>query len=170
MSDLKPISKDAVSRAVAKAERYRLLNEPREAESICRDVLAVDPANHDATACLILAMTDLFHVFEVKPDDARALLARLPSDYERRYYAGVIDERWGKALLLGGYQPEVAFGFFRSAMNHYEAAEAIASEGNDDAVLRWNACVRIIERYGLAASEASAPDELDAFDDDVPVR
>ncbi len=170
MADLKPISKESVSRAITKAERYRLLNEPREAESICRDVLAVDAGNHEATVCLILALTDLFHVFEVRPEEVRPLLARLPSEYERAYYAGVIDERWAKALLLGGYQPEVAFGFFRSAMDRYDAAEALAPEGNDDAVLRWNACVRIIDRYGLSGPAASAPGELDAFDDDVPVR
>ena len=39
-----PSSKDAVPAALAKAERYRLLNEPGEAESICLDVLQIDPA------------------------------------------------------------------------------------------------------------------------------
>ena len=34
--------------ALEKALRYRLLNEPVEAESICRDVLEVDPDNQAA--------------------------------------------------------------------------------------------------------------------------
>jgi len=41
--ELKTLSPESVPRALAKAERYRLLNEPVEAESICLDVLAVDP-------------------------------------------------------------------------------------------------------------------------------
>ena len=58
MFALKPISRDSVAGALAKAERYRLLNEPNEAESICRDILQVDPANQEALISLILALTD----------------------------------------------------------------------------------------------------------------
>ena len=43
--ELKRISQAALPAALAKAERYRLLNEPEQAESICRDVLAVEPKN-----------------------------------------------------------------------------------------------------------------------------
>ena len=49
MFDLKPLSKDAIESALAKAERHRFLNEPDEAESICLDVLEVDPDNQPAT-------------------------------------------------------------------------------------------------------------------------
>jgi hypothetical protein len=45
---LKPLSVDAIPSALVNAERYRFLNEPGEAESICLDVLAVDPANQAA--------------------------------------------------------------------------------------------------------------------------
>ena len=45
MFEFKRITPEAVPAALSKAERYRLLNEPREAESICRDVLLVDPEN-----------------------------------------------------------------------------------------------------------------------------
>jgi len=42
MFDLKPLSKNAIPAALAKAERYRLLNEPMQAASICEDVLRVE--------------------------------------------------------------------------------------------------------------------------------
>lgn len=48
--ELKPLSKKAIPRAIEKADRYRLLNEPSDAESICLDVLAVDPENQRARA------------------------------------------------------------------------------------------------------------------------
>src|SRR5579864_3525344 len=58
--ELKTLSLEAVPRALAKAERYRLLNEPGEAESICRDALDADPDNQDALVMLLLALTDQF--------------------------------------------------------------------------------------------------------------
>jgi hypothetical protein len=48
MAELKQLHKDAIPAALEKAERYRLLNEPGEAESICLDILAVDPDNQRA--------------------------------------------------------------------------------------------------------------------------
>jgi len=53
MFEPKPISKDAVPAALAKAERYRFLNEPGEAESICLDVLQIEPDNQDAIVALV---------------------------------------------------------------------------------------------------------------------
>ena len=58
MLNLKPLSKDAVESALAKAERYRLLNEPDEAESICLDVLELEPDNQAAQVMLLLALSD----------------------------------------------------------------------------------------------------------------
>ncbi len=60
MFALKRLSKDAVPAALARAERYRFLNEPSEAESICLDVLDVDPGNQDALVTLLLALSDQF--------------------------------------------------------------------------------------------------------------
>ncbi|MEE2900476.1 MAG: hypothetical protein VX815_18600, partial [Gemmatimonadota bacterium] len=60
MSELKPLSADAVPVALAKAEHYRLLNEPEEAESICIDILEVDPEHQKALINLLLARTDQF--------------------------------------------------------------------------------------------------------------
>ena len=56
MFNLKPISRDSIETALAKAERYRLLNEPNEAESICRDILEIDSANRQARISLVLAL------------------------------------------------------------------------------------------------------------------
>ena len=60
MLEPKPISKDSIPKALERAEHYRLLNEPWQAESICRDILIVEPDNHDAVLNLLLAITDQF--------------------------------------------------------------------------------------------------------------
>jgi hypothetical protein len=170
MYELKPIAKDSIPRALSRAERYRLLNEPSQAESICRDVLAVDPGNQEAVVCLILAVTDMFEGMKAKVDEARSLVARLPGEFERRYYAGVIEERWGRALLSSGYPGDVVFHAVRSAMQCFDSADQIAPPGNDDAVLRWNTCVRMLERHHLAPSDEPEGERRVSFDDDVPMR
>ncbi len=83
----KPISKDAIPSALAKAERYRLLNEPGEAQSICLDVLQIEPANQDALVTLILALTDEFPQHGSHGTAARAeeLVRRLSDPYEQEY-------------------------------------------------------------------------------------
>ena len=148
--ELKVLSVDAVPRALAKAERYRLLNEPGEAESICLDALAVDPSNQPVLTTLLLALTDQFS------DDGRTCVtrawqtvARLEDSYEREYYTGLIHERRAKAHLhheSPGSGPLV-YDWLRQAMDCYERAEAIRPGGNDDAILRWNACVRLLRRH-----------------------
>jgi len=147
MRDLKPISADAIARSLARAERYRLLNEPLEAESICRDVLRAEPGNHQALVTLLLALTDQFgRVRSVGLNEARAVLRDLPTEYERAYYAGVISERWAKALLRDRALGHIVHDWVREAMSFYEIAEPLSPPGNEDAVLRWNACVRLLER------------------------
>ncbi|MBX3389649.1 MAG: hypothetical protein KF691_09375 [Phycisphaeraceae bacterium] len=169
MFALKPIALESVSRALAKAERYRLLNEPREAESICRDVLDADPGNQDAIVALILSQSDRFGSPKASADEARQLVSRLKGEFERSYYRGVVEERWAKALFDSGYPGETIFGLLREAMTWFEAADKVASSGNDDAVLRWNACVRFIQREGLSAATPE-PEGEESFDDDVPAR
>ena len=56
MTQLKPISIAGVPAALQKAERYRLLNDSPAAESICLDILAVDPNNQAAIITLVLAI------------------------------------------------------------------------------------------------------------------
>ena len=89
MSDLKSLSKEAIPAALEKAERYRLLNEPGEAESICLDILETDPENQPALITLLLALTDRFSKgYGVSDTQANQLLARIKGEYERAYYAG----------------------------------------------------------------------------------
>jgi hypothetical protein len=143
MYELKRLSKEAVPRALEKAERYRLLNEPTEAESICQDILAVDPENQQALVVLLLALTDQFERgLAVK--EAREILPRLRDEYERAYYAGIICERQAKARLAHGGPGSgfAAYEWLREAMDWYHKAEAIRPAGNDDAMLRWNTCAR----------------------------
>ena len=91
---LKKLSPEAVPAALEKALRYRLLNEPEQAASICEDILAVEPENQEALVTLILARSDQFGGSRpVSAYSARELLPRLQGDYEREYYAGIIWER-----------------------------------------------------------------------------
>jgi hypothetical protein len=147
MFDLKPLSPDAIPAALEKAVRYRLLNEPGQAESVCHDVLRTDPENQEALVTLLLALSDRFGKgYAVGVSQAGEILARLRDPYERAYYAGILSERRGKAQLQSGGPGSgfEAYEFLREAMAHYERAEAIRPPGNDDALLRWNACARII--------------------------
>lgn len=173
MFELKRISSKAIPRALRKAERYRLLNEPREAESICLDVLLVDADNQEALVTLLLAMTDQF-IESPGGEMARAkeLLARLHGTYEQHYYAGIVYERWAQALLRKAAPAHVALGWIREAMRAYEQAIAESAPGNDDAILRWNACVRIFRREEGRESEHVAvclTSERD-MGDEMPMR
>jgi len=147
--DLKTLSPDAVPRALAKAERYRLRNEPGEAESICRDILQADPDNQDALITLLLALTEQFEDDPATAvHDACSCAERIRDEYDRAYYTGIVLERRAKAHLHHG-APRCgsrAYDGLREAMAWYERAEAIRPAGNDDALLRWNACARLIMR------------------------
>ena len=163
MYQLKPLSKDAVSRALEKAERYRLLNEPAEAQSICEDVLAADPGNQRAEVMLLLALTDQFD--EGMGDrlaQAQAVVQRLSDPYGRAYYSGIVSERRAKALnRLGGMGSNPAIhAALMEAMRRYEEAEALRPPGNDDALLRWNACARMLDNNPALAPAAEDRQEL----------
>lgn len=149
---LKSISQDAVARAVERAEHYRLLNDPEQAESICLDVLAVDHGNISAQITLILALTDQFGGRRGSHAARRATeqVKTLSGAYEREYYAGVVAERQGRAHLgQGGMARAFAYEGLHEAMQHYERADVLKPVGVDDAILRWNACVRTIAREDL---------------------
>jgi hypothetical protein len=147
MFTLKPLSKDAVPGAIVRAERYRLLNEPWQAESICRDVLAVEPDHQAALVLLILALTDQFDR-GISAKDAMDVVAGLKGEYERAYYSGIVDERRAMALLRQtDYRSgHVVHSLFRHAMEWYEKAESLRPPGNDDSLLRWNTRVRVLRR------------------------
>ncbi|MFN2603745.1 MAG: hypothetical protein ABR582_13450 [Gemmatimonadaceae bacterium] len=145
--ELKPISRDAIPRAIQKAERYRLLNQSWAAESICLDILEIDPDNQQVLVMLVLALTDLHSgVAASGVKRAKDYLARIKDDYQRSYYSGVVAERRGQALLANGGMGSggMAYDSLREAMEWYGKAESIRPPGNDDAILRWNTCVRVL--------------------------
>jgi hypothetical protein len=144
---LKPISHEAIPRAIQKAERYRLLNQSWAAESICLDILDIDPDNQQVLVLLVLALTDVHSgVAASGVMKAREYLGRIRDPYQKAYYAGVIAERRGQALLSSGGMGSggMAYDSLREAMHWYEKAEAIRPPGNDDALLRWNTCARVL--------------------------
>ena len=166
MLDLKPLDRDAVPAALARAERYRLLNEPNEAESICLDILAVDAANQPARIMLVLALTDQFHEAAGAHNAAREVLAGLASDYDRAYYAGLIAERRAKTQFAraGTAASAGVYEWLTEAMQHFERAESLRTHGNDDARLRWNACVRFMQRHPQLSPSADERHELEMLE------
>lgn len=159
MFKLKPLSPDAIPAALERAERYRLLNEPMEAESICRDILRLEPDNRLALVTLFLALTDQI---EEHPGpatrQAREFLERFDDDYGRAYYQGILAERRAKAhFKRGGARAGYgAYELLRQAMDCYEKAAENRPAGDDSALLRWNTCVRILRRH---PSICPAPEE-----------
>ena len=150
--ELKPISKEAIPEALEKVERYRLLNEAAQAESICLDVLRIDPDNQHALIMLVLALTDQFGTSGLMLGKAREVLPKLRGEYERAYYSGIVWERLAHSQLRQA-SPNSAFSAYeslRQAMDCYEKAEQIRPAGNDDAILRWNTCARAMAQRPLA--------------------
>lgn len=147
---LKLISLDSIPDSLKKAERYRLLGEPDEAESVCLDILQVDPDNQEGLVMLILAISDQFRT-ERHPRVEMALryAGDLTDDYQRRYYKAVVLEREAMIHLDRGTPPALILIRFCEAMDRYEEAAAIRPSGDDSAILRWNACVRAIRRQQL---------------------
>jgi hypothetical protein len=143
---LKSISADSIPEAIAKVETYRYLNEPEEAESICRDILAIDPENQMALRLLGLSITDQFNGGAGdRCGEAEGIFRSLSDPYERLYYTGLVRERWAKAQLSAGRPPHTLLALFESAMQFFAQAEQVRPAGNDDAILRWNRCVRLLE-------------------------
>ena len=149
--ELKKIGEDAVERAIGKAEQYRLLNDPEQAESICLDVLAVEADNQRAKRILILALTDQF---ADKATSSRVKLARehaksLTDEYEQLYYRGLIHEREARAYLAKGLLGSFAYESFEDAMELFEEAMGKRPKGHDDTILRWNSCLRTVKALDL---------------------
>ena len=154
MQDLKliRISARAIPAALDKARQYRSLLEPEQAESICLDILAVDPDHHEAQRILILALTDQFSHSGQMLDAKRVLklVDALPNEYERLYYRGLVSERRGRAMLNESMSRSFTWEYFREAMEAYAQAQPLSPAGNDDAILRWNACLRTVRSQRLA--------------------
>jgi hypothetical protein len=152
MSDdrsLRRIHPAAVPRALELARHYRLLNEPAQAESICLDILAIEPKQPEALKTLILSLADQFKERAGLVRRAQARVAQLESEYERLYYSGVVLEREARAHLGKGHSASFAHDLFMQAISFYERAEPHRPESNDDPILRRNSCLRTIAVEGL---------------------
>jgi hypothetical protein len=146
---LKAIGSEGIPHALDKAERYRLLNDPAQAESICRDVLAVDGSHQVAIRVLILALTDQLGDTPAASNEARTCVKALHDEYERAYYTGIVFERETRAYLRRkNVVRSAGYDGFRHAMEWYERAGELRP-GDVDCVLRWNSCVRAIEAERL---------------------
>jgi hypothetical protein len=157
MFELRPLSPSAIPAALAKAERYRLLNEPSEAESICLDILAVDATHQEALTTMLLAITD---EFQGEGDAARsaraeAILPKLSDEYARAYYGALIKERRARAYARSG-RAQLAYDWLVDALHGFDKALGLKPSGNDDAVLRWNACVRLLAHLPEPAADQHA--------------
>jgi hypothetical protein len=162
MFELKRLTAAGLPAALEKAEQYRLLNQPWAAESICWDIAGLQPDHQAALRTRLLAQTDQFGSDMGATRRARESMAKLTDPYERAYYAGIICERLAKAALEH-HAPgarHTAYDELREAMEWYEKAGAIRPAGDDDAILRWNTCARMLNQSPNLAprgEEASEP-------------
>ena len=160
---LKTISKNGVTEALAKVQHYRYLNQAEEAESICRDILAADPEHQMALRLLGLSITDQFTGRSSdRYKEAESCFEQLSSAYERFYYLGILYERRAKAQLRTGQLAHTLNVNFEQAMHCFEEAEKIRPQGNDDALLRWNRCLRLMQSIPDLAEESESFDISDA--------
>ena len=160
--ELKTISKNGIAEALAKVQHYRYLNQAEEAESICRDILAADPGNQMALRQLGLAITDQFTGGTTdRFNEAHSSFEKLTNAYERSYYLGIVNERRAKAQLRAGYHSHALRTSFENALRYFEEAEKVRTQGNDDALLRWNRCLRLMQ--GIPDSDADT-DSFEASD------
>ena len=155
MFELKPLSPEAFPRALAKAERYRLLNEPARPRASASTCSRRIPAIRQALVMLLLALTDQFPRHDgQRRARAQELACRgSPTSTSAPYYGGLVAERRAPALLGRGGPGRVGAGGRLAAGGHeaYERAEALRPPGNDDALLRWNACARLLQAASRAA-------------------
>lgn len=156
---LRTIRPGAVAAALEKARQYRRLNEPAQAESICLDVLEIQPENPDALKTLIMALTDQFGERSDCVRRARLRVAQLTNEYEKLYYIGLILERDARSQLGKGKSAAFAHDLFMEAISFYERAESLRSEDNDDPILRRNSCLRTLWAEGLESLRPTQSDE-----------
>lgn len=170
MPDLKILKKEAFDSALEKAKRYRLLGEPDAAESICLDILAVEPKHQDALITLLLALTDKFGTIELHPafNQAKDIVKKLDTSYSKNYYLGILFERRAKHhLRVGGPGAgTIAYGWFLKAMESYDEALDDKDIKSQNALLRWNSCARIINSNPEVKADETQNREmmLDSFE------
>jgi hypothetical protein len=156
--ELKSISPAGIAEAISKAEHYRSLNEPEEAESICRDILTVETQHQIALRLLGLSLTDQFTGGPAdRAHEAEEIFQQLSDPYERLYYAGIVHERRAKAQLRAGQSAHTVLPLFEHALRSFEEAEKIRPAGNEDAILRWNRCVRLLQTTAYVWEQEPTP-------------
>jgi len=145
------IHKDSIPTVLEKARQYRSLLEPDLAISICIDVFAVDPDNQEALVIYILALTDQYSHQNTKPEPTKITQAinKLSSEFHQIYYTGIYLERKARALLKNPMSRSFAYKAFMDAIAKYEVAEKMAPDHCSDPILRYNSCVRTIEKENL---------------------
>ena len=152
---LKRILPSGIDAALQKADKYRELNQPAEAESIGRDVLAIDPDHQIALRILGLALTDQFGAATSgRFAEAEQIFGRLRDPYERAFYTGLAFERQAKAQVMAKRPLRSVVPLFDQALARYAEAEALRPSGNDDPILRWNSCVRTLQSLPGLEEEA----------------
>lgn len=170
MIELKTLTRGAIPSALEMARQYRSIGEPDEAESICHDILAVDPENQDALITLILSLTDRFSDDGVADafEKARETVNRLSDQYCKSYYSGIVFERRAKHHFRNGSpgSGRLAYDWYVKALFAFNDALSSCDPNNQDAALRWNACARFINGHPhLKPQDKSEPDMLlDAFE------
>jgi len=119
--------------------------------------LAADKQDQLALRLLGLAVTDQFTgAAGDRYAEAESIFLRLADPYERLYYMGILHERRAKAQLRAGRSPHTLLVLLEEAMLCFEQAEKLRPAGNDDAILRWNRCVRIFQGYSPAEWQREA--------------
>ena len=125
---VKRISTAGIAEAISKAELYRSLNEPEEAESICRDILTIEPQHQLALRLLGLALTDQFTGRgSDRYRETEGIFRQLQDPYERLYYIGILQERRAKAQLNAGQQPHTLVALFDQALKSFAEAEKMSA-------------------------------------------
>lgn len=160
--ELKPLSADAIDAAMEKMKRYRLLGEPDDAESICRDILRVDPDYRDARVGLLLCLTDQFGLgLTGRMTEATEIANALASPYDQLYYKGIICEHRAK-VHYNQDSPQrgcLTHTWLGKAMDWFEQAAKCRPAGNDASLLRWNTCARMIMNHDDIRPTVEEPPE-----------
>lgn len=161
--NLHEIHADSIELALDKARQYRSLLEPEIAESICLDILHIDQDNQPALVVYILALSDQLH-HAGKKTQVQAIemaIQRLQSRYQQFYYTGLLHERRARFMLTQSMARVFAYDYFIEALQFYQKAEKIRPEHNDESILRWNSCIRTIDKEKLKPRPDSKDVRLD---------
>ena len=159
--ELKQLRARNLTAAVALAKHYRDLNQPEDAESICRDILEVSPGDDDAWRTLGLALTDQFPAsWMTLFDDACAAFAKLSSKYERMYYTALAWERYAKAQLVAG-RANNAIHAFEQAVRLFDKADEIGMADDPGPILHYNRCVRALTTHPELVRVSEVPESLE---------